>query len=145
VNVLVDASIWSLSLARRANLNPYQEGLRAELMELIFENRAVLLGPVRQQVLSRIPNPEAFERLRLMFRDMPHTDTVVEDHEGAAMYSLMCRTTNIRVDPTNILICAVAERKELAVFTDNIEFNRISAAVPVRLHNIRPELQNPPT
>ena len=60
MKVLVDTTIWSLALRRQRPM-PKEQILIDELSELIKELRAVLIGPVRQEVLSGIPDPAKFE------------------------------------------------------------------------------------
>ena len=73
MKVLVDTTIWSLALRRRQP-KPKDRILIDELAELIEELRAVLIGPVRQEVLSGIPDPAKFEEVRqhlAAFEDLP--------------------------------------------------------------------------
>ena len=49
MNVLVDTSVWSLALRRAKRVDSTVSG---ELAELIGEGRVVMLGAVRQEVLS---------------------------------------------------------------------------------------------
>lgn len=60
MNVLVDTSVWSL--ARRGG-SP-NEAVVSELRSLIADARAVIIGPVRHEILSGITRQEQFERLR---------------------------------------------------------------------------------
>jgi len=59
VRILVDTTIWSLAL-RRKRPTTKELILIDELTELVKELRAVLIGPVRQEVLSGIPDPARF-------------------------------------------------------------------------------------
>jgi predicted nucleic acid-binding protein len=64
VTVLVDTTIWSLALRRRAHqLSADEKRLVKEWADLVTEGRAGLTGPVRQEVLSGIRSHEAFEAL----------------------------------------------------------------------------------
>ena len=49
MKVLVDTSIWSLSLRRDSKQN---QEYKAELSELIKEVRVQIIGPIRQEILS---------------------------------------------------------------------------------------------
>jgi len=51
VNVVVDTSVWSLVLRRRA---PENSALERELAELIREGRVVMVGAIRQELLSGV-------------------------------------------------------------------------------------------
>ena len=59
MRALVDTTIWSLALQRR-DPKPVERVLIAELSELIREMRATIIGPVRQEVLSGIPDKKVF-------------------------------------------------------------------------------------
>lgn len=63
--VLVDTSVWSLALRRRRQqLNAEEWELVHELARLIGEGLVVMVGPVRQELLSGLRDDHAFERLR---------------------------------------------------------------------------------
>lgn len=53
MKVLVDTPVWSLAL-RRAR--PFPAGIVQEFAELVQEGRVVIIGPVRQELLSRLVN-----------------------------------------------------------------------------------------
>jgi predicted nucleic acid-binding protein len=138
MNVLVDTSVWSLALRRKAkDLNAVEKHLVAELAELIKEGRALLLGFVRQELLSGIKTREQFEKLRTILREFPdHTiDTV--DHEEAAKASNECRGRGIVVSVVDVLICAVAIRHDLGIFTVDPDFNHYARVLPIKLHKAR--------
>ena len=52
MKVLVDTPIWSFAFRRSSNAeNSCPKPVVEELIELIHEDRAVLIGPVRPEVL----------------------------------------------------------------------------------------------
>ena len=61
MNVLVDTSVWSLSLRRAKRVD---DTASRELAELIREGRVVMMGPIRQELLSGIKVKSQFELLR---------------------------------------------------------------------------------
>ena len=66
MNALVDTSVWSLALRRRArDLSAAERPLVVELAELVNEGRARIVGLVRQELLSGIKSPAQYEELRL--------------------------------------------------------------------------------
>jgi predicted nucleic acid-binding protein len=138
VNVLVDTSVWSLALRRR---KPEESPPVRELRELILEGRAQILGPVRQEVLSGIRAREQFQRLRDTLRAFPDLELVSDDFELAAELFNRCRQRGIQGSNTDFLICAVADRLELAILTTDRDFPLFAEHVPVRLHTPRPELR----
>jgi hypothetical protein len=51
MHVLVDTCVWSQALCRNPEFN---NNHAAELRELISDNRANIIGPIRQEILSGI-------------------------------------------------------------------------------------------
>ncbi len=137
MNVLVDTSVWSLALRRRA---PEETPTVRELRELILEGRAQIIGPVRQEVLSGIRVQAQFRRLRAAMRAFPDLELVRDDFEHAAELFTRCRRHGIQGSNTDFLICAVAERLRLSILTTDLDFPRFAEHIPVRLHPPRPEL-----
>jgi predicted nucleic acid-binding protein len=62
---LVDTTIWSLAIRRRPDrLSPREQALVDPWVNLVTEGTALLIGPIRQEILSGIRNDEAFEAIR---------------------------------------------------------------------------------
>jgi predicted nucleic acid-binding protein len=134
----VDTPVWSLALRRRASdLSSSQKDLVRELGELIREGRAALVGPVRQEVLSGVREEPAFEQLRKRLHDFRAEPTTVEDFERAAYMFNVCRRKGVTGTPTDLLLCALAERHEMAVFTTDSDFRRYARLLDIRLHATR--------
>lgn len=137
MSVLVDTSVWSLALRRKAaQLGAAERRLVAEWRTLIADGRARLAGIIRQEVLSGIRAPGDFERLRQRlapFDDVPADTTV---HELAATYFNTCRASGIAPTSFDVLICALAAHHRLAVFTIDSDFSRYAKVLPIRLHSV---------
>lgn len=136
MKVLVDTTIWSLALRRR-NTGPENQVLVDELSELVQEMCAVLIGPVRQEVLSGIPSPAKFEVVRrhlAAFDDLPITTA---DYEEAARVLNLCRTKGVQGSHIDFLICAVAMRYSAAVFTTDRDFTNYAECIDLKLHRPR--------
>jgi predicted nucleic acid-binding protein len=129
LNVLVDTSVWSLALRRKA---PDPRSY-AVLMQLIADGRAAVIGSIRQELLSGVRDNRSFERLRDYLRSFPDEPLLTTDYEQAAVYFNTCRARGIQGSNTDFLICAVAERMGWAVFTQDDDFQRYAAHIPVRL------------
>jgi predicted nucleic acid-binding protein len=138
VNTLVDTSVWSLALRRKAEpLNATEKATVAELTELIQEGRARMIGLIRQELLSGIRDPSQYEKLRTVlqaFRDEP-VDT--SDHEAAAKSSNDCRTKGVVVSIVDVLICAVALRRGWTILTTGPDFRNYANILPIKLHTAR--------
>ena len=61
--VIVDTSVWSLALRRRnrRHLSATQRTNVLALQDMIVDGRAILLGIVRQELLTGIKDQNAFE------------------------------------------------------------------------------------
>lgn len=135
---LVDTCVWSLALRRQEkHLNREQRQAKQELAELIVEGRAQLIGAVRQEVLSGIRMDAQYERLRAYLRAFPDPQLTDEDYEEAAATNNRCRAKGVTGSATDFLICAVAMRRDWAIFTTDADFVRYARCVPIQLYRPR--------
>ena len=85
--VLVDSTIWSLALRRRSHqLSVPEQELVAEWIELVSSGRAVLTGPIRQEILSGIRTEEAFEALRGKLSSFRYLEVLPGDYDQATRF-----------------------------------------------------------
>lgn len=131
MNVLVDTSVWSLAVRRSAS-PPAPAAL--ELAELIRAGRVVLVGPVRQELLSGIRRPAHFELVKERLRPFRDIELDTRDFELAAEYFNTCRSKGIQGSNTDFLLCAVAARRRAAIFTTDGDFSHFAKLLPIQLH-----------
>lgn len=93
MNVLVDTSVWSRALRRRV-VDEEAAEVR-ELRELVAGGNALMIGPVRQELLSGIKHAHQFESLRILLRAFPDVAILTADHERAAEHFTACRHRGI--------------------------------------------------
>ena len=137
MSVLVDTSIWSLALRRKPeHLNSRERLLVAEWSDLVREGRARIIGLLRQELLSGIKTYAQLEALRKTAGAF--TDELVDpkDHEAAAQAGNSCRSKGIAVSLVDMLICAVALRRSMDIFTTDPDFEKYARVLPLRLHAI---------
>jgi predicted nucleic acid-binding protein len=130
MKVVVDTSVWSLALRRR---DPVPSPHTLLLAELIQDGRALLLGLVRQEILSGIRHAEQFERLRDQLRSFPNSQFEVEDFETAASFFNLCMSKGIQGSMIDFLICAFASRRQHQIFTSDPDFNHYPEIIPISL------------
>ncbi len=130
MKVLVDTSVWSLALRRRAPAHPAVD----ELRRLVAHGRAAIVGPIRQELLSGIRDRAVFERLRDHLRAFPDEAITAVDFERAAECFNLCRTKGIRGSNTDFLLCAVAERYRFPILSTDDDFVKFGRVLPLRLH-----------
>lgn len=137
MKVLVDTSVWSLALRRKAgDLNRQEQRLTRHLVELIQDDRVVIIGPIRQELLSGIRSSTVFERLKRRLREFDDDVLTSEDHESAAELGNTCRAKGLSGSAIDFLISAVTVRRGLVLFTTDLDFSRYAAAIPLKLHRV---------
>jgi len=133
MRVLVDTSVWSLAL-RRSKHARHREA--EELRRLVAAHRVEIIGPIRQELLSGVRDQPQFDQLEshlTAFADLP---LLAEDYVTAAKFFNLCRSRGMQGSNTDFLICAVAVRHDLAVFTTDGDFSLFAKCLPIVLHNI---------
>jgi len=134
MNVIVDTSIWSGALRRPKGRD---RGFRRDLEELIEEGRVVMLGPIRQELLSGLKTDAQFEKLREALEPFPDQTLLREDFEEAAACFNRCRRKGIQGSNTDFLICAVALQHEFHIFTADKDFDNFRKALRFKLYQPR--------
>lgn len=133
--VLVDTSVWSLALRRTPDrLNERERKLVEEWRRLIDHGQALLVGPIRQEILSGIREEFEFERLRDHLRAFNDVPIQTGDYEEAARLFNRCRSRGVVGTPIDLLMCAVAHRLNLDIFTTDRDFEHNTRDLPIRLH-----------
>ncbi len=134
MNVLVDTSVWSLALRRKPkDLNSSEQKLVTTLAELVRDSRVVMIGMVRQEVLSGLKETSVFERITEILRGFPDEMLSADDYEEAARCYNRCRAKGIASSPVDMLICAVALRHQLEIFTTDPDFVNYAKQLPITL------------
>ncbi|MEG4484546.1 type II toxin-antitoxin system VapC family toxin [Microcoleus sp. D2_18a_B4] len=131
MNVLVDSSVWSLALRRNTTNDAI--AIVNVLRDLIADGRVVLLGAIRQEVLSGVRYKEQFARLREYLRAFPDLELTTEDYELAAEFFNTCRSNGVQGSNTDFLLCAVAHRRGYSIFTTDKDFENFRSHIPVVL------------
>ena len=130
MKVVVDAVIWSLALRRSAP----QDDVALELTGLIEDQRVVMLGPIRQELLSAYSDEEQFERLRARLHYFDNEPILDDDYVRAAQYSNSCRRRGVQGSHTDFLICACAARLRAAIYTRDRDFEQYREVLPILLY-----------
>ncbi|MDJ0898854.1 MAG: PIN domain-containing protein [Xenococcus sp. MO_188.B8] len=129
MKVIVDTSVWSLALRRQQQSNSIADKLR----DFIGDGRVILLGAVRQEILSGIKQQAQFDKLKNHLRAFPNLQLGAEDYELAADYFNICRRNGLQGANTDFLICATANRRNYEIFTTDKDFIGFSQYLPIVL------------
>ena len=131
--VIVDTSVWSLALRRK---QPVSDAATIELARLIDAGDALIAGPIRQDLLSGIASQAQFKLVRERLEAFQDIPIETADYERAALCFNQCRTQGIQGSNTDYLICALALRLGLPVFSADRDFPRYAKILRVRLHTV---------
>lgn len=131
MKVLADTPIWSAAFRRREGQAP---ALRRELEWLIEHGAVAIMGPIRQELLSGIREKTQFEQVRSALGSFPDIDLETSDFEKAAEYFNTCRSKGVQGSLTDFLICAVAVRRKLEIFTTDGDFVHYRKHLPIALY-----------
>lgn len=135
MDILVDTSAWSIALRRnRRQLLSQDESIVNELRELTAQGRVVLVGAIRQEILSGIKHTEQFLKLRNFLKPFPDLSISTEHHELAAHCYNKCKKRGIQGSNTDFLICAVALSFSLTILTLDHDFKLFQKVFPIKLY-----------
>ena len=134
MNVLVDTSVWSLALRRNATGTAPE---LQELVELIGEGRVLMIGAIRQELLSGVRSAEQFKKLREALEAFPDMTLDPDDYVEAARCFNTCRGNGIQGSNTDFLICAVGARRKVPVLTTDRDFESFAKFLHFKLHVVR--------
>lgn len=133
MKVLVDTPIWSYALrSQRAGFEKHVK----EFETLITDQRVLIIGPIRQEVLSGYSEIKQFEKLNNKLKYFENTPIVDDDYVQAAKFSNICRKNGIQGSHIDFLICSVAYRLKSQIFTTDKDFGYYQNHVPIKLFNL---------
>lgn len=122
MRVIVDTSVWSLAF-RKTEKTEIEIKLINYLSELVRDLRVVMIGPIRQEILSGISNEKKFIELQNKLSVFSDWSIETEDYELAAKYYNKCRKNGIQGSHIDYLICAVAFNSNFSILTLDNDFD----------------------
>ncbi len=131
MKTLVDTCIWS-SVLRRDKIAGKE--IEKKLIELILNNDALIIGPIRQEILSGYSDPGKFKKLKDRLAAFPNLQITDADYVLAAEFSNECRKNGIQGGHIDFLICAVASRNKIPIFTCDNDFQQYSKIIKIELY-----------
>ncbi|MES9857917.1 MAG: PIN domain-containing protein [Sedimenticola sp.] len=130
MKVVVDTPIWSYAL--RSKRDGYELHVQ-EFEALISDLRVIMLGPIKQEVLSGYSDKSRFEKLNNKLRYFENTQIINDDYVQAAIFSNTCRSKGVQGSHIDFLICAVAFRLKSEIFTTDNDFSYYGKHIPIQL------------
>ncbi|MDM8546831.1 PIN domain-containing protein [Candidatus Venteria ishoeyi] len=131
MKIIVDTPIWSYALrSKKKGFEIYTQELEA----LIHDQKAIIIGPIRQEILSGYSDINKFEQLNRKLHYFENTPIVDSDYINAAKFSNICRSNGIQGSHIDYLICAVAHRVKSKIFTTDKDFTNYEKHIPIELY-----------
>jgi predicted nucleic acid-binding protein len=134
--ILVDTSVWSLAFRKRTR-NANEEMIAGYLAKIIRDFLAIVIGPIRQELLSGIPDSAKYEELREKMTVFPDYQIHTVDYELAARFHNECRKNGVQGSHIDFLICAVAHNNDFAIFTLDNDFSYYEKYIKIEM--IKPQ------
>ena len=131
--ILVDTTVWSKAF-RRKRIAAEDRNTVNELWNILDKEEEILVGPVRQELLSGISNKDVFDDLVVKLSGFNNYEVQLADHDLAAEYYNICLSNGIQGSQTDYLICAVAYRYNLEIFTEDNDFKKYIKHLPINLY-----------
>jgi len=129
MKVLVDTCIWSYALRHK---NPILE-IELLLKEIIKDGRLVIIGPIRQEILSGISKETQFESLKERLSPFEDVSLTSDHFIKAAEFSNICMKKGVQGSTTDFLICSVAYLENIEIFTTDLDFKNYKKHLPIKL------------
>jgi len=134
--VLVDTSIWSLAFRKKDRTIENQQVIDY-LAKLVLDLDAVLIGPVRQEILSGISDKRKFNELKEGLSILEDFPIKTEDYERAAEFYNNCRKHGVQGSQIDYLICAVAANNKFSIFTLDNDFINYRKHIRIDLEKVK--------
>lgn len=136
MKVLVDTSIWSLALRRSGTRSKDDQFLVLELTDLLNDVKVVMIGPIRQELLSGISSPVQYEALKEKLQAFEDLPLPREYYERAAEFYTICRRAGVQGSHVDFLICATAVEAGIEIFSSDKDFILYAKHLPIILHQL---------
>src|ERR1700728_4454559 len=121
MKVIVDTCTWSLLLRRRhgTTLSTEEQDTVALLRDAIQDRRVVIIGPIRQEVLSGVKHEAQFKRMLAALEGFADVQLLRQHFGEAARLFNLCQARGVACGSTDILICAVAAMEGFDLLTSD--------------------------
>ncbi|HCC68388.1 MAG TPA: hypothetical protein DEP99_00655 [Nitrospiraceae bacterium] len=131
MKVIVDTSIWSLTIRRHAHIqDPDAEILRKMIQQ--GEN-IYLLGIILQEILQGVKRPEDFMRLKEHLDAFPMIEIAREHYIKAAELKNHLSIKGVQASTIDVLIATAAISHDCYLYTNDKDFHHITKHSKLKL------------
>jgi predicted nucleic acid-binding protein len=103
------------------------------LTSLIRDQRAIIIGLIRQEILSGYSDIRKYRIIKEKLSYFENTPILDADYELAAELNYRCRKKGIQGSHIDFLICAVAKRIDVPIFTNDKDFEHYRKVISIKL------------
>ena len=133
--ILVDTSVWSLALRKKEKTDQEMRVIN-HLSKTINNLDMVIIGPIRQEILSGINDKKKYEELREKISIFEDFELHTYDYELAAELFNECRKHGIQGSHIDYLICAVAINNDMSILTLDNDFQLYKKHMKLKIEKI---------
>ena len=129
MKILVDTCIWSHALRH----NKPDNNIIKKLTDFINDGRSVLIGSIKQELLSGIQDYVQFEKLKDILSYFEKIQLKNNHFEKAAEFCNICRSNGVQGSTIDFLICSVAYLEDMIIYTIDKDFEYYAKHLPIKL------------
>jgi len=129
--VLVDSDVWSEAF-RKPSEQPSREVLA--LRDLVKAEQVLMIGSIRQEVLSGLREYKKYEDIRKILRSFPDRAIATEASELAAEFFNHCRSHGVQGSHTDFLISACSALWEVEILSKDNDYKNYARWIPVLIY-----------
>ena len=124
MNVLVDTSVWSLTLRRRQEAPVAKALLFRQILE--SGQPIFLLGVILQELLQGLRDQVQLNAIKRKLEPFPLISLSRHDYEYAAQVHLLCRKNGVQTTTIDCLIASAAIANDMKLLTADEDFTHMS-------------------
>ena len=130
-NVLIDTSLWSLMLRRRGSAvlsEPQRDDVR-HIHELLRSGSAMLIGAIRQELLTGIRAPSQFAAVQEGLLGARELAMPLAAYDQAASCANRCIEHGVAIEKMDLLLCAASIIHGVSIWANDGDFARYAAVL----------------
>lgn len=131
MRVLVDTSVWSLSLRKKSPSGHPAVNKLTNLLESGEET--FLTGLILQEILQAFKTDAAFSKIRRYLEPFPILEMHRDDYIASARLYRICASKGIVTSTADCQIAAAAIRNGCNLLTTDVDFRRIARVSDLKL------------
>ena len=131
MKVVVDTSVWSLSLRKKG---PADHEAVSKLASLLDDGEEVLItGTILQEVLQAFRHPATARKVARYFEPLPLVELARSDYAAAAALHRRCASRGVTASTTDCQIAQAAISRNCPLLTTDRDFARIARCSDLKL------------